>query len=468
MISVHLLLLLAFSYACVVLAIPHQFENSKVIRTIEVTSAIAREDVGIRAKNIDSAPASQYYFYVPAVIAESAASFNAFLRKEKTELKVTFEQEDAATHMYVYKIALLEPVQPQQDVLIGLKVAYTHTIKPMPIKLPQVSRQHTVFAFNSYFLSPYQTVETKTTLQTPTKNIISHTGANGKSAATGNKVVYGPYENIAPLSFDIATCHFENSKPLLTITKLERDVEISHWGNNLAVEEHYALRNDGAKLEGDFNRVQYQLTSQIHEQTNVLKSLSFDLPVSAHDPYYRDEVGNVSTSHFRVEKNKAVLEIMPRYPLFGGWNYTWYQGFNADLSSYVHKAKSGKYILNIKFVENVQDMTVDKAVVRVVLPEGATDAKVTTPFDVDNHYVDTHFTYFDSTGRMMIVLEKSNVVREHELPIQIEYAYSSWRLLQKPIVASMAIFVLFAASICLNKMTFTISNERVSLYILIM
>lgn len=72
--------------------------------------------------------------------------------------------------MYVYKITLLEPVQPQKDILIGLKVAYTHTIKPMPIKLPQVSRQHTVFAFNSYFLSPYQTIETKTTLQYVKKN----------------------------------------------------------------------------------------------------------------------------------------------------------------------------------------------------------------------------------------------------------------------------------------------------------
>jgi oligosaccharyltransferase complex subunit alpha (ribophorin I) len=94
------------------------------------------------------------------------------------------------------------------------------------------------------------------------------------------------------------------------------------------------------------------------------------------------------------------------------------------------------------------------------------NAKVTTPFDVDNEYIDTHFTYFDSTGRMMIVLEKSNVVREHELPIQIEYEYSSLRLLQKPVVASIAFFVLFAASICLNKMTFTISSEKVGLNIL--
>lgn len=82
---------------------------------------------------------------------------------------------------------------------------------------------------------------------TPTKNIISQTGAGGKAAANGNKVVYGPYENVSPLSFDIATCHFENSKPLITIDKLERDIEISHWGKNLAIEEHYSLRNDGAR-----------------------------------------------------------------------------------------------------------------------------------------------------------------------------------------------------------------------------
>jgi oligosaccharyltransferase complex subunit alpha (ribophorin I) len=67
--------------------------------------------------------------------------------------------------MKIYKISLNEPVQPQQDILLGIKVAYTHTVKPMPTKLPQVARQHTVYAFNSYFLSPYFTKEVKTTLQ---------------------------------------------------------------------------------------------------------------------------------------------------------------------------------------------------------------------------------------------------------------------------------------------------------------
>lgn len=67
--------------------------------------------------------------------------------------------------MNVYKVILNEPVKPQDDILIGLKIAYIHNIKPMPTKLPQVARQHTVYAFNSYLLSPYYTKETKTTLQ---------------------------------------------------------------------------------------------------------------------------------------------------------------------------------------------------------------------------------------------------------------------------------------------------------------
>jgi oligosaccharyltransferase complex subunit alpha (ribophorin I) len=69
----------------------------------------------------------------------------------------------------------------------------------------------------------------------------------GKSSVNGNKVIYGPYENVQPYSFDVATCHFENSKPLLTVPNLRRDIEVSHWGKNLAVEEHYTLRNDGAR-----------------------------------------------------------------------------------------------------------------------------------------------------------------------------------------------------------------------------
>lgn len=88
-------LLIVFSCACIAVAIPTQFENSKVIRTFEIKSGIAIEDTGIRAKNVDNAPATEYYFLLPNVLYKNAASVVAFLRKEKTELEVSLEGLDA-------------------------------------------------------------------------------------------------------------------------------------------------------------------------------------------------------------------------------------------------------------------------------------------------------------------------------------------------------------------------------------
>lgn len=112
------------------------------------------------------------------------------------------------------------------------------------------------------------------------------------------------------------------------------------------------------------------MTSHVLDQTNVLTSLVFDLPASAEDAYFRDEVGNVSTSHFRRETTKSVLEIIPRFPLFGGWGTTFYFGYDAALKDYVRLVK-GKYMLKANFVNSVREMTVDQAELMVVLPEGA-------------------------------------------------------------------------------------------------
>lgn len=95
MISVRILLQLVFALSCV-FAIPQQFENTKVIRVFDIKAGIVREDVGIRAKNIDKAPSSEYFFYLPVVISNSTASISAFLRKQKTELPVTLHEQDVA------------------------------------------------------------------------------------------------------------------------------------------------------------------------------------------------------------------------------------------------------------------------------------------------------------------------------------------------------------------------------------
>ncbi|KAF7724821.1 dolichyl-diphosphooligosaccharide--protein glycosyltransferase subunit 1 [Apophysomyces ossiformis] len=443
-------------------SVPPTLKNVKALRVLDIRSSIIHEDIGIRAKNIDDKPVDNYYFTVPAPIVEHIASMKAFLRQEpQTSLVITPVGLDLQKQVHQYKVKLDKPLQPNEDIRFGIKLSYTHLLKPLPAKIPQVARQHLFFAGNVYLFSPYFTEEMKTTLMLPNSNIVSYTGGQGIVTKTNNKIVYGPFRDIPAESSEALTCHFEYLKPVLSVKDLRRELEVSHWGGNLAVEEHYELHHDGAELEEPFSRVRFQLSRMVHSQTNVLQELKLRLPFEARDVYYRDEIGNVSTSHFRNEKDSSVLEIKPRYPLFGGWNYTWYHGYNVDLPQFVHYSKkTGKYILNVKFVENTNDMALDKVQLRVVLPEGATNIEIDAPFEFDSIKHGKHFTNFDSTGRYLLVLEKSNVIHEHEQFVQIMYEYPTIRLLQKPLVASAALLSLFLLSIIISKMTFSIGTKE--------
>jgi len=57
------------------------------------------------------------------------------------------------------------------------------------------------------------------------------------------------------------------------------------------------LENKGAELKGEFTRTIYNKWNLKTAGKNALKSLSAELPYSAKGVWYRDEIGNISTSH---------------------------------------------------------------------------------------------------------------------------------------------------------------------------
>jgi oligosaccharyltransferase complex subunit alpha (ribophorin I) len=115
-------------------------------------------------------------------------------------------------------------------------------------------------------------------------------------------------------------------------------------------------------LKGAFSRLDFQRNPA--SSRNAIKSFETALPAAARDVYYRDVIGNVSTSNLRVclraqcrlaimlaqEDDEAVtLLIRPRFPLFGGWKTQYTLGYN--LPSYEVLSHSGsQFSLNIRFV----------------------------------------------------------------------------------------------------------------------
>ena len=58
---------------------------------------------------------------------------------------------------------------------------------------------------------------------------------------------YGLFDSKKPNSYEELKIHYEYQQSILTVKGLRRDLEVSHWGGNLAVEEHFNLTHEGAR-----------------------------------------------------------------------------------------------------------------------------------------------------------------------------------------------------------------------------
>ena len=143
------------------------------------------------------------------------------------------------------------------------------------------------------------------------------------------------------------------------------------------------------RLEGNFARIEHQralMTRRVAPQ--VITSLSYILPPRVRNPYYYDLVGNVSTSNFRSSEptpgqvrlpsaaagRSSVLELRPRYPLMGGWNFTYTVGYDGPLEDSVRRRDvEGRrgYVLRVPFLTAIKDVAADAVELSIRLPEGA-------------------------------------------------------------------------------------------------
>ena len=96
---------------------------------------------------------------------------------------------------------------------------------------------------------------------------------------SGSVLTYGPYGEIPPtMDSSRIQVHYEYTAPIAYVEHLERDIEVSHLGSNLAIEERYQLTNRAAK----FPPFPSSLTNFADSKTN---SLEYNmLAVTTHHP----------------------------------------------------------------------------------------------------------------------------------------------------------------------------------------
>ena len=272
-----------------------------------------------------------------------------------------------------YRITLPKPLAPKAQLTLSITYHVLSALQPLPATIQQQDKQYLLHTFSTYTPSAYLTQKQKTKIKFPSADIPNYTQEPERQGTT---FTYGPYENIPAGSEQEASVRYEFTKPIIHATLLERDIEISQWGGNLASEERYWLTNKGAHLAGHFSRVTWASTQYYNPPTSALKMLTVPLKVGSLDPYFIDDIGNVSTSRFRSNTREALLELKPRYPVFGGWKYSFKVGWDSDLKRFLRRlARGNAYVLKVPFLEGPkmsEGISYEKVNLRVILPEGAT------------------------------------------------------------------------------------------------
>ncbi|TYH73461.1 hypothetical protein ES332_D05G331000v1 [Gossypium tomentosum] len=423
---------------------------SNAERRIDLSSHIVKVFLTLKVENAGSTPTSEVLLAFPPTQADHLATVEALVTKGKRkkttlvrlDVKPT-ELPDAPNDAKYFTIYLANPLKSGESTTIEVLYLLTHSQEPFPAEIAQSESQLVYYRDSALILSPYHIKQQATFIKTPSTKVESFTRVEPSNRA-GTEIKYGPYEDHPPYSFSPILIHFENNSPFAVVEELVREVEISHWGN-LQVTEQYTLVHAGARHKGVFSRVDYQSRPTLNGASS-LRYLLARLPPRVHSVYYRDEIGNISSSHLRTDSRKSELEIEPRYPLFGGWKATFVIGYGLPLQDFLFETSDDRRYLNFTFGCPLLETVVDKLTVKVVLPEGSKDPSAVVPFPVEQH-LETKYSYLDVVGRTVVVMEKKNLVPAHNSHFQVYYTFKPIFMLAEPLMLASAFFLFFVACV---------------------
>ena len=278
-------------------------------------------------------------------------------------------------NLIIYKIDL----PPTGDKLKMIVMEYHKGRREAYPKVIRVYEKQKVEVFDSkYYLSVYHTDKSTCTLNTDKDGI--HFQSHEPTSTSNYGIIYGPYENVSPVSFEQIEIMYTYAYPLPYFKKATRDIFVSHWGQ-ISIDEYFDIFNEAAGINGQFSRVDYMPHINPNHGQNAINSLGTLLPQYINSLYYYDYIGNISSSHAERKEDHVFFNIEPRFPIFGQWKTDWNQGYMMPTAFHLFQSPSDstKHSLEVDFMHAYDHSLTEDYTVRVILPEGATNIHVELP-----------------------------------------------------------------------------------------
>ncbi|CAG9465651.1 unnamed protein product [Pedinophyceae sp. YPF-701] len=317
--------------------------------------------------------------------------------------------------------------------------------------------------------SPYVVVKLKTHVSLPS-GPESRSEAHFKKGIEG-ELHYEVKDEIAPWSREPFDAHFEFPSPgLVRAGRIVREISVSHWGE-VQTSEWVDLVNVGPPLVGEFSRLDLGANADRPGAGAASVGVTAVVPGTAYNFYFRDEIGNVSSSsvtpYAQGDGYVAAIQLRYRFPLMGGWATRFNFGYALDLGEVVSKLSTGpqRYGVSVPLGTPIRAVEVGEMETRVVLPEGAAVVEATTVLATGmlggvSQEADVKYTYLDTVGRPVVVLRVRDLHPDlTAVPINITYDLPPATLLREPLVLSAAVLVVGLLAIGIGRTSLSLAPK---------
>ena len=120
--------------------------------------------------------------------------------------------------------------------------------------------------------------------------------------------------------------------------------------------------------------------------------------------------------------------------------------------------EGNEYVLKMRLLEHIYaDQLIDRATVRIILPEYAADIELTAPYAVERAPDSLHFTYLDTVGRPVVEVAVRSAADSHIQEFQLKYTCPKVVVLKKPLVLVAAFLLVFLAIIVAVRIDFSLA-----------
>lgn len=317
-------------------------------------------------KRTPSVGALAYFRVVEGSYKRSAKSLETRPAPDKSPASVSCVSAD-----------LPAPLSAGASTKLSVYSVLIRALTPVPENVTQADMPKVVFHGDAALATPYRVLTQTTSVKTASDGLEAY-GADApdlSATKSGDRVSYGPFTSLQGFVSKPFTIHEHFPKALPRVTRLLKEVTVSPWGN-IYVDEEYDLTNSGAKLLGPFSRLRHMVSNTKlamgqsmppDASRAAVDLLTARLPKESRGAYFRDDIGNISSSNTKLKVTETEITLVPRFPVYGGWRSVFKFGYALPYKGYLSRGEGGVQKLRVQFGSPIVEALVDDFEVREYL-----------------------------------------------------------------------------------------------------